>query len=305
MSINRRAARWCSVPLLVVVIVVALTASTATALLGVPGAFDVSVHYDVVFSPNPITSREALSLPPNRLYPIRQSNGSSYICQMPPTEEELVVEVMEECRQRTAAGLVPEGFARGDLVPWEVSGPLHDAIASKGCMRFSSANHYWTNTICLGRFIRQEHVGAREFPADESAPPPPRSIETFTVGATTEEWERAKRPRTLAPDVSLKAAWETQYTFERDHEGAYFSSLYPMGDSCELTSKRRVTEVQIRCPDYSRIDEKVAPQIQEMGTCSYVVKIYDERACEPGLLQQRTRNLAIVCHPIVPEDQSL
>lgn len=277
----------------------AILLTTTDALFGVPNEVDIRFHYDVVFASHPLSPEEVLRIPVGRLYPMRQMNGSSYICELPPTEEEFIAEKMAEHRAQWESGAADSPrFRLGDVLPLSVTRPIHNQIASGGPI--VARKGYWTYVLDLGKYVRQEHeyqvrdtqeTGRMEFRI--------LTTDIFVMGMDIHEWARTKAAAGQGDErIAQLRRGETRYTLQRDHEGAYLSSLYPKGDECDLTHGSRQAEVQLRCLEHGDFATTVTMDIQEAGTCMYVVKLYDRRACVPGLLERPVRQLSIVCHPL-------
>ncbi|CCW63835.1 unnamed protein product [Phytomonas sp. EM1] len=220
--------------------------------------------YDIVFSPSPIDPNDLMKIPDHSIYPMRNANGSSYICTLPDETMRGFSKESESTRTLTPGSLVPAEVIN------EVSKSLEET-----CMEATSSSLLYR--FCWERFIIQTQL---DLVAGLSRGSPNSiGIPTITIGYQ-------------------KDPIGTSFTYELDSTGAYFRTFFTDGTSCPLIGRNRETEVQLRCLSYTSraIRKRYLLEISEISTCRYLLKLYIPEACVPQL-KAKTIDHSVVCFP--------
>lgn len=237
---------------------------------------DLEKRYDVVFTTYPMPAAEAAKTPPHLFTPIRQANGTAYLCRMP-----------NESLERET-GPDSEG---GQAVPVDVVVALNRHLNSKrGDVNTCSLHHtvYWSYQFCFGRFVREYHT-------EDKVPPDP-SVGTYLGYAAPELAAMLDAKEAFPPYVreNLKPA---EFTAERDSKGKYWSSWMEGGTLCDVTGLPRRTELQVRCPiDVNYFGDL---QLEELSHCVYRLTFYTKIACSfMSLAPEPPMTHTITCYPL-------
>eukprot|EP00796_Vickermania_ingenoplastis_P011076 gene11078-7707_t len=119
---------------------------------------------------------------------------------------------------------------------------------------------WWSFELCWGRFIRQFHAPEAE----------------IVLG---------QLPATAADGAAAPAL------YGHDHRGAYISTVYMGGNTCDTTVEPRVTELRLYC---GNADVKTSFSVVEVGTCKYLALLFLPEACAFHQLEEPSRTAALV-----------
>ncbi|ORC91337.1 uncharacterized protein TM35_000063420 [Trypanosoma theileri] len=204
--------------------------------------------YSIVFSHERIPAELPSS---SQYYPMKLSNGSSYLCMIPdtsPTKESLStssLEVHSRVSSRTTA-------------------ILHAAL-NDWC--YHQREEWWSYQLCWNTRIVQFHQEVIMMHGDGNTPlvSSAGNKNFFLLG--------------MSPPAE---AVELRYGVDPSGE-RYIYTMYTNGHICDLTKMPRVTEVRLYC---AREDDREKLQVVESEVCRYVASVYSGRACVPELRRQ-------------------
>ncbi|XP_061173865.1 endoplasmic reticulum lectin 1-like [Saccostrea echinata] len=183
-------------------------------------------------------------------------NAKAYTVQIHPEEEE--EEQEEEEEETTPTSQPPK---KEPPPPKPVDNTLTSTTDNQVLRDFLSGDHclqggtgWWKHEFCFGKYARQFH--------DD-----PEGRTVIYLGQWHElkhlEWV-SKNPSKMPKDKGKRKS---------------LSLLYTGGDECDITGKRRLAEVRLKCVENAQAPHSVSIYLIEPKTCEYIMGIESPLFC--------------------------